>query len=314
MFKSITLLRADLESVPSLQALTDAATQWSFVACGPTQPASIGFVAPRPVPHSSLVEVTGSHAVFCVQIEKRMLPASVVKKRCADRAAQIQADTGRKPGRHQMRSIKEEVTRELLPKAFQKQDRILVWLDRRSGFLSLETTSQAKSDAVVDLLVEACPGLRLSLVHTEQSPSACMSAWLVDRQPPAGFTVDDHCELKDSEKRSVRYTHHDLDLEEITEHITSGKQPTRVGLTWSSRLSFVLSSTLQLRSVSLPGVSSSSSDAAQDFDARLAIATAELSGLYADLVLALGGLQPLAPADAASDPTPALAGQERMAA
>jgi recombination associated protein RdgC len=134
--------------------------------------------------------------------------------------------------------------------------------------------------------------LVLTLLQTTESASACMSAWLSDGEPPAGFSVDRECELKapDESKATVRYARHQLDIEEVRSHIAAGKQPTRLAMTWDNRVSFMLTDAMQLKKVSFLDVVFEGQGHKDDaFDADAAIATGELSRLLPDLVDALGG-------------------------
>ena len=119
---------------------------------------------------------------------------------------------------------------------------------------------------------------------------------LTEQEPPSGFSVDRECELKaaDESKAVVRYSRHPLDIQEVQAHIESGKQPTRVALTWNSRVSFVLTDALHIRKVAFLDVvfeSATGGSTGKDngFDVDVAIATAELAQLIPDLLLALDG-------------------------
>jgi recombination associated protein RdgC len=109
--------------------------------------------------------------------------------------------------------------------------------------------------------------------------------------------VDRECELKaaDESRAVVRYTRHALDTDEVSQHIAMGKVPTRLALTWSDRVSFVLTEALQLKKVAFletvfEGAAASPADGKDDnFDADVAIATGELRKLIPDLLEALGG-------------------------
>jgi recombination associated protein RdgC len=120
-----------------------------------------------------------------------------------------------------------------------------------------------------------------------------MGEWLSTKAPPAGFTIDRECELKspDESKAVVRYSRHALDIEEVSAHITSGKVPTKLALTWMDRVSFVLTDTLQIKKIAfLDGVFDGASQEKEDsFDADTAIATGELRQLIPELLAALGG-------------------------
>ena len=162
------------------------------------------------------------------------------------------------------------------------------------------------------LLVKALDGLALHLIQTAESPAACMAAWLMDGVPPEGFTIDRECELKstDEMKSVVRYARHNLDTDEVKQHIVSGKVPTRVALTWRDRVSFILTESMALKKVAFLDVvfeGAVSVDKGETFDADAAIATGELIQLIPDLVEALGGEQVIggvAPATPAPETPP----------
>ena len=121
-----------------------------------------------------------------------------------------------------------------------------------------------------------------------------MGQWLTTQEPPQAFSVDRECELKaaDETKAAVRYARHALDIDEVKAHIESGKQPTRVALTWNNRVSLVLTDALQVKRVAFLDVvfEANSAQGKEDgFDADVAIATAELSQLIPDLLEALDG-------------------------
>jgi recombination associated protein RdgC len=152
---------------------------------------------------------------------------------------------------------------------------------------------------VVSRLVELMAGgLKLAALQTALSPATAMAQWLLQQEPPAGFSIDRECELKqpDSEKAAVRYARHTLELPEIGAHIQAGKRPTRLALTWAGRVSFVLTDALVLKKIELLDVvlegAAPDKGAAEDggFDADVALATGELRLMMPALVEALGGV------------------------
>ena len=177
--------------------------------------------------------------------------------------------------------------------AFSKESSVFVWIDPDAHFLVIDAGSQARADEVVTMLVKSLAGLAVTLLNTQMSPTAAMSEWLITQEPPASFSVDRECELKaaDESKAVVRYARHPLDTEEVKQYVEAGKLPTRLALTWDSRVSFVLTESLQLKKLAfldvvLEGGSSGKSDG---FDTDVAIATGELKKLLPDLLDALGG-------------------------
>ncbi len=264
-----------------------------FVACGASQEKSVGWIEPRGVDHGPLLEVVAGQWVLKLMTETRALPASVVNRKAQERAAQIEATTGRKPGKKETRDLKDDIRLELLPMAFTKLSSTWVWIDREANLLVMDAGSQARADELVTLLVQCLPGLALALVNTQTSPSAAMAEWLVSMEAPQGFSVDRECELKaaDESKAVVRYARHRLDTDEVKQHIEGGKMPTRLALTWNDRVSFVLTEGLQLKKVAFLDVVFEGTSAGKDdgFDADVTIATGELQQALPVLLEALGG-------------------------
>jgi recombination associated protein RdgC len=268
-----------------------------YVECSGSQEKAVGWVEPRGKANGALVEVVGGQWILKLMVETKVLPASVVKRRAQEQLAQIEATTGRKPGKKEAREILDDARMSLMPMAFTKQGATVVWIDPQAMLLVLDAGSQGRADEVMTCLVNAIEGFAVQLINTEMSPAAGMAQWLATKEAPAGFSVDRECELKaaDESKAVVRYTRHALDTDEVTEHIAQGKMPTRLAMTWSDHVSFVLTEALQLKKVAVLDVvfeaaSTLASDGKDDnFDADVAIATGELQKLIPDLLEALGG-------------------------
>ncbi len=293
MFKNVIVYRIESAWSSTVAQIEECLQGARFVECASSQEKSLGWIEPRGEAHGPLVEAVDGQLMLQLMIETRTLPGSVVNRKAKERVAQIEASTGRKPGNKEIRSIKDDIRLELLPLAFTKQASIAVWIDPKGRWLIIDAASQAKADEVVTQLVKSLDGLALSLIDTKLSPTSAMSEWLIEQQAPAGFSVDRECELKaaDESKAVVRYSRHPLDNDEVKQHVTSGKLPTRLALTWDSRVSFVLTENLQLKKLALLEVVFEGAVAGKDdgFDADCAIATGELRKLLPDLLAALGG-------------------------
>ena len=293
MFKNVIVYRIGEGWSATLAHIEDSLDAERFVPCGASQDKSVGWVEPRGEAHGPLVESVAGQLILKLKIETKSVPSSVVARKAKERSEQIEATTGRKPGKKEMREIKEDVRMTLMPLAFSKESSVLVWIDTTSNLLILDAGSQAKVDEVITRLVSSLPGLSVTLLNTQMSPQAAMTAWLITQEPPSDFSVDRECELKavDESKSVVRYVRHALDTDEVKQHVEGGKLPTRLALTWNSRVSFVLTEALQLKKVTFLDVVFEASSAEKDegFDADVAIATGELCQLLPGLIEALGG-------------------------
>lgn len=293
MFKNLSIYRLGAAAVPTLSALQAGLEKARFVPCAPTQPLSAGWVPPRGEAHGALVESIGGHWLAALRFEHKLLPASVVRDHADALAARIEQDSGRKPGKRQLRELREQASFELLPQAFTKQSTVRVWIDARAGRLLLDAGSQARLDATLTALVDADAGLAPMALQTALSPAVAMTDWLRSGEPPRGFSVDRDCELKAADERRavVRYTRHALDPADLLRHLDAGLLPTRLALTWGDRVSFVLTESLQLKRIALLDVvlEAGKAGAAEGFDTDMALLTGELSRLLPDLIDALGG-------------------------
>jgi len=298
VFKNVIMYRIGPEWSASVAQIEDSLDSARFVPCGASQEKSIGWVEPRGEAHGPLVESVGGQLILKLMIETRALPGSVIKRKAEERLAHIEATTGRKPGKKETREIKDDIKLELLPLAFSKESSVAVWIDPEASLLVIDAGSQARADEVVTMLVKSLAGLAVALIDTKVSPTTAMSEWLITQEPPAAFTVDRECELKaaDESKAVVRYTRHPLDTDEVRQYVESGKLPTRLALTWDSRVSFVLTEGLQIKKLAFLDVVFEKTSAGKDdgFDADTAIATGELRKLLPDLLEALGGEAALA--------------------
>jgi recombination associated protein RdgC len=257
---------------------------------------SHGWASPRD--NDSLVYSLNGQMLLVFRTEKKLLPASVVTQFTKARALELEEQQGFKPGRKQMREIKEQVTDELLPRAFSIRRDTRVWIDTRNGWLVIDAGSQAVADEVRGLLVKSIDQLPLGTVRVTQSPVAAMTGWLLSGEGPAGFTLDQDTELRSPTEgnATVRYVGHTLDAEDMRRHIEAGKQCMRLAMTWNDRVSFVLTPSLTIKRIAPLDVLTEASDpTAQNdderFDSDVTLMTAELDRMLNDLLDALGGEQ-----------------------
>lgn len=294
MLKQLIIYRIGKDWEPNAHLLLESLERESFQPCGPTQALSAGWVPPRGEQGAPLLEQVDGHWLLTLRMEKRILPTSVVREHTEERLDQIEDETGRRPGKKQAKDIAEQVTLELLPRAFTTQSHLKVWISPTQRLLMVEASSIGKADELITLLVKADPALSLHLLQSAESPAACMGAWLMDGVPPKDFTIDRDCELKaaDEMKSVVKYGRHNLDTADLKAHLVSGKMPTRLAMTWKERISFTLTDTLQIKGIKfLDVVFDGREKPAKDeaFDVDAALATGELSQLIPALIEALGG-------------------------
>lgn len=271
--------------------LETALARRAFRNCGALDRESRGWVAPV---DGSLVHALERQMLVALRVESKLLPASVVADFAKARADELEEKRGFPPGRKELKEIREQVTDELLPRAFARRRTTHGWIDPVNGWFVVDAGSSARADELVEALRQSLDEFPLAPVRTQISPVAAMTGWLASLDAPAGFSIDRDCELQlpGEDKATVRYLRHGLDSGDVKSHLEAGKQVTRLALTWNDRVSFVLHENLQLKRLAFLDVTEDSGPEPDDeerFDADFRIMTGELAGLLPDLVDALGG-------------------------
>mgnify|MGYP001597597057 CR=1 FL=1 len=256
---------------------------------------SQGWVSPRG--DQQLVYGQGRQSLIAFGTETKILPASVVKDAAQEKAAQIEKRMGFKPGKKQMRELKEQITSELLPRAFAKRRSTRAWIDADAGWLVVDTASLKRGDELTSFLRESLGELAIEPMNTVQSPLACMTAWLATGKVPGHFSLDQDCEMKSGgdDPAAVRFARHGLEGDDVRRHVKEGKSVTQLGLTWSDRMRLVLADPGVVKRVRFEMIEQDRAEhdapggGDERFDADFTLMCGELSKLLSDLLAAMGG-------------------------
>jgi len=293
-FRNLQVYRFPAPWKISASSLEEQLGRHAFRAATGYEMQTQGWASPRD--DGGLVHTVNGQMQISLCTEKKLLPASVIKEVTKAKALEAEERQGYKPGRKQMRELKEQVTDELLPRAFSVRRRIGIWIDPANGWLVIDASSPGKADEIVTLLNRSVDDFVVERLNTAVSPGAAMTAWLANDDVPQGFSIDQDTELQSpvEEKATVRFVRHALDAKEVQRHIAAGKQCTRLALTWADRVSFILTDLLVLKRIAPVDLIREAEDGqAQNdderFDADFTLMTGELRRLLGDLVEALGG-------------------------
>jgi recombination associated protein RdgC len=290
-FKNILMYRLERPWTLAAGSLEELLAEQPLQPCSAMTMQTNGWVAPSD--SGALVESLGRHLLVALGTEQKLLPGAVINDAARDKAEQFEQQRGFKPGRKMMREIKEQVTAELLPRAFSRRSETRAWIDGENQRLIVEASSAARAEALVEQLRDRLGDLSAIPVDADPSPSVTMTSWLASGHAPGRFAMEDECELAsgDATRSVIRYLRHPLDGAEIRRHLEAGMRVTKLLLTWNDRLSFVLNEQLQLKRISFLDMDEDREQAAEtdlQFEAEFALMTGELSRLLSDLGDALG--------------------------
>ena len=293
-FKNLRIFRLLPTWSCTVEALEDALEKQAFQPSGSRDMQSLGWIPPRE--DGGLVYALDGQWLLTLRADKKLLPTTVINQVAKAKAQDIEEQQGFKPGRKQMKEIKEQVTDELLPKAFSVYRDTRVWIDTRNHWLVIDAAAAAKSDEVLGMLAKAMDAFPIAPLYVEESPAAAMTNWLISDEAPAGFSIDQDTELRSTSENgaAVRYVRQSIEIDDVRKHVQAGKQCTRLALTWADRVSFVLTDGLDIKRVNpldvlKEGQDSTAHNESEQFDSDFSLMTGELGRLMTGLVEALGG-------------------------
>lgn len=230
--------------------LADKLEKHPFEACGLTQQSTQGWV--QPVHGEGFVYEAHGAQLCMLKQEKRLLPASVVNDYLQTKVEEFEAAEGYSPSRKIRMQMKEELTLDLLPKAFTKTSKIPVLIFPRQGWLMVLGGSAKTADDTTAFMRESIGNLPISLVNSDVSPSHMMTRWLADPSKlPEDWMLGEEVELKDAEDAVVRAKNQDLLNDELAVHMDAGKIVTKLALTWREQVSVIVQDDLSIKRAKL---------------------------------------------------------------
>jgi recombination associated protein RdgC len=293
-FKNLTIYRLPADWSWSAAALEEQLGRSPLQACSPLQMMSRGWVAPATT-ERLLHTINGQH-LLALGVEQKLLPASIIRQETQKRSQELAQSQGFPVGKRQMRDLKTRVTEELRARALCKRRMTRAWIDPGNSWFVVDAGSPGKAEEVIETLRDTLGSFVVQPVDTVRAPHTSMAAWLIHGAAPGCLHLEEELEMQaaNEAKSTVRYTRHPLDIREIRTHLSAGKFPTRLGLTWNERIAFVLTDRMQVKRVQFLEMKGESTDAeevdpAEQFDIDFTVMAGELAKLLADLVDVLGG-------------------------
>lgn len=293
-FRNLQIYRLPENWGLTAEALAEKLAAHPFQPCGSQDMASRGWASPTR--DDRFVMAVGGQFLIALAVEQKLLPSSVINQAAADKAEIIEEQQGFKPGRKQMKEIKEAVLQELLPRAFTRRRTAFAWINPIAGWLVVDAASPARAEEIIDALRDSLDELPAKMVKTNLSPVSVMTDWLAANQATGNFTIDLDCELRavTDEKAAVRYVHHALDGKDVQDHLAAGKLPTRIALTFDDRVSFILTEKMCIKRLVFLDIIKEEAERHADAvdmqaEADFALMSGELSRLIPSVFAALGG-------------------------
>ncbi|MEO8401181.1 MAG: recombination-associated protein RdgC [Gammaproteobacteria bacterium] len=289
-FKQVQLFQMTDSVRYSIEDLIKKLEPLAFISCFPSMPSSMGWVSPVDEDGAPLARAVNGCIMLCLQIEEKILPASVIRQELNDKVKQIEASEGRKVYSKQKLSLKDEITMTLLPRAFSKFTRLYAYIDTRNQWLVLGTTNEKKTEQFLSLFKKSVSESVHAFELKKLSPA--ITPWLKHQNYPTTFSIEKTCVLQDpnQQNRIVRCQQQDLFANSIQAFIKEGYEVKQLALCWQDLVNFVLVDNFSLQSMRfqdqiIAQVKEMEAETMQQqFDADFLIMTETLAGLLKDLL------------------------------
>lgn len=296
-FKQLNFYPINLETLPDLDTLTAKLSEAEFAPITGLDWFSEGFTAPQSFSPELVFPADFTWSIALKKAEK-VLPASVIREILDDKVAEIQTAEARSVGRKEKQELKEQITDDLLPRAFTRSSRTQAICDTKHGYLLINNANANKAENLLSKLREALGGLEARLPQTQQSPSSLMTEWLLQGACQGGFELDDNCEIKGSGDvvPVIKIAKQDLTAPEVVQHLKDGKTVTQLGLVWREQIAFVLDANFALKRIQYLDVLQEEAEQHSDDAASLAFASQilmaeSIGNMISELAGYLGGWQ-----------------------
>ncbi len=296
-FRNLCVYRLDAAFEWSAEALEEKLAQFAFQPVARTELSARGWVSPLGRQGKSLVHAAGGQFMICLQEESRVLPPAVIRDTLEERVAEREEQEYRPLGRREKARMKDELTLELLPRAFTKSRRVHCWIDPGNGWITVDTGNWRDAEEATELLRACLGSLPIRPLQSEVNPQTVMTGWLAPKQPPGDVELGEEAVLEDpqNEGAEVRVKRQDLQSAEMQAHIKAGKRIRRLAVTWDQRLAAVLDADLSVKRLKFQDVVQDDGhdrepdSAAERFDADFAIMSLELGRFLPRLLELFGG-------------------------
>lgn len=248
-FKKAQIFKFDEKTNFTVETLQEQLQQLEFTPCPAGLPATQGWIAPSDE-DERLVYAAGDFLLICLQVETKILPATVVTQNLKERVKLIESKQERKLSYKERTALKHAIYNELLPQAFSRLTREYAFIDLKNNCLILNNNNLKSTQNFLTFFRRCIDDVRLVVFEVKKIPQI-LTNWLVSNQYPAEFKIEDACSLQDpkQKERNIRIKQQDLSVSYIKELIQNNYVVNQIKLTWSDQITFMLKHDFTLQSL-----------------------------------------------------------------
>ncbi len=248
-FKQAQLFKLESRGVVNSEELEDQLKKLSFTPCPSGLPLSQGWISPNDE-EDSLVYSAPGFLLICLQTEAKLLPASIIRQKLNEKIKEIKSTQDRKVSYKERNDLKQEIYRELLPRAFGAVYRDYAFIDTKNNWLILDTNSPKNTEKFVEFFKRSLNEIKIMSPEIK-NPSPILTRWLLDGDHPKSLSIEDTCVLVDPKQpeRKIRIQRQDLAANCVQPLLKNNLEVSQIKMTWDERVTFILKNDLTLQSL-----------------------------------------------------------------
>ncbi len=274
----------------SLTELCEKLSELEFRECSPSIPFGAGWVSPINEEGAPLAQSVNGYIMICLRIEEKILPSVVIRHELDKKIKEIENADNRRVGQKEKYSLKDEITINLLPRAFSKFTEVYAYIDTKNHWLILDTINKKKTlfftSAFRKVLGDNIYPFSNKLI------SDMMTVWLTHENYSSSFSIEKSCVLQGTnhESRIIRCKEQNLFANSIQLLIKDGCKIKQLALVWQDRINFVLLDDFTIQSIKFTDeIKAQIKDMEagtkqQQFIADFLLMTESFAGLFKDLL------------------------------
>ncbi len=238
----VAIPRTAEQLIPQLEAL-------AFTHCPPSFPLSLGWAPLLEDFETPFVRQVNNCLLFCLKIEEKILPSIVVRQELDKRIAKIKELEQRAVRQKEKMNLKDDITMEMLPRAFSKMSRVYAYIDCELNSLVLSTTNKSITEKFLKLLKKT---LTIDITAFEtKNVTKILTRWVRDSHNDTHFQIEKSAMLQDPNEqlRTIRCQQQNLFSSSIQTLIKEGCEIKRLGLSWNDQVNLTIAHDFTIQNI-----------------------------------------------------------------
>jgi recombination associated protein RdgC len=241
-FKNIQLYQFQKPIAYKPEQLEEQLQHDPFSPCTALSPISAGFVAPiSQNADDPLVFAQQGYMCFCVKIQEKLLPPSVLREQHQIKVKEVEDKLGNRISRGERQRIKEELEHTLLTQAFSRSSYVYMFINTHTQQLFIDTCSNRKLQIIHKLINPVFASYYLS-PYDLVSPSSVLTDWIRNKDYPASLNVLNRCTLQDikTPKAKISMTHINVFDDNVEQLLDEHNHITQLKINWEEKINFTI--------------------------------------------------------------------------